>query len=71
MIGELVAAIFNTKANNLSKSAFADPRMVKLFKKYEEDTKAFKQELKDRGVYDLNDLRTAIKTNPLAKNFKL
>jgi len=71
MIGKLVTAIFNTKANNLSKSAFADPRMVKLFKKYEEDTKAFKQELKNLGMTSLDDLKTAIKTNPYTKNIKI
>jgi hypothetical protein len=45
--------------------------MTKLFEKYHEDTKEFKQELKDMGMTSLDDLRTALKTNPMAKNFQL
>ena len=41
-IGKLATAIFNNKASKISKNAFEDPRMVKVFNKYIEDTKEFK-----------------------------
>ena len=44
--------------------------MVKVFNKYIEDTKEFKKELKDIGLTSLDDLRTAIKTNPYAKDIQ-
>lgn len=69
MIGKLVAAIFNTKANNLSKSAFSDPRMTNLFDKYVEDTKKFKKELKDLGYSSKEDLKKALAKNKRVKNY--
>jgi len=69
MIGKLVAAIFNTKAYNLSRSAFEDPRMTNLFDKYFEDTKKFKKELKDIGYSSKEDLKKALAKDPRVKNY--
>lgn len=67
--GKLVTAIFNNKANKLSKKAFSDPRLTKVFDKYVEDTKKFKQELKDLGLSSREDLKNAINNNPRLKPF--
>jgi len=67
--GKLVTAIFNNKANKLSKKAFSDPRLTNLFDKYVEDTKKFKEELKRIGYTSREDLKTAINKNPRLKPF--
>jgi len=59
-IGKLATAIFNNKAKKLSKNAFSDPRLANLFDKYVEDTKKFKQELKDLGLSSKEDLKKAL-----------
>jgi hypothetical protein len=71
MIGWLAKKVFEVQADSLTNKFCNDPRMTKLFEKYHEDTKEFKQELKDLGMTSLDDLRTAIKTRPGLKNFKL
>lgn len=63
-IGKLATAIFNSKAKKLSKKAFSDPRLTKLFNKYVEDTKDFKEELKSIGLTSSADLKKALESNP-------
>lgn len=67
--GKLVTAIFKNKANKLSKKAFSDPRLTKVFDKYVEDTKKFKEELKRLGLTSREDLKNAINKNPRLKPF--
>lgn len=67
--GKLVTAIFNNKAKKLSKKAFSDPRLTKVFDKYVEDTKKFKDELKRLGLTSREDLKTAINKDPNLKPF--
>lgn len=67
--GKLVTAIFNNKANKLSKKAFSDPRLNKVFDKYVEDTKKFKAELKRIGYTSTEDLKNAINKNPRLEPF--
>lgn len=68
-IGKLATAIFNNKAKKLSKKAFSDPRLTKVFDKYVEDTKKFKAELKRLGLTSTTDLKNAINKDPNLKPF--
>ena len=68
-IGKLATAIFNSKAKKLSKKAFGDPRLTKVFDKYVEDTKKFKAELKRLGLSSREDLKNAINKDPKLKPF--
>lgn len=68
-IGKLATAIFNNKAKKLSKKAFSDPRLTKVFDKYVEDTKKFKEELKRIGYTSREDLKNAINKNPRLEPF--
>ena len=68
-IGKLATAIFNNKAKKLSKKAFSDPRLTKVFDKYVQDTKKFKEELKSLGYSSREDLKNAINKNPKLKPF--
>lgn len=68
-IGKLATAIFNSKAKKLSKKAFSDPRLTKVFDKYVEDTKKFKAELKRLGLSSREDLKNAINKDPKLKPF--
>ena len=68
-IGKLATAIFNSKAKKLSKKAFSDPRLTKVFDKYVEDTKKFKDELKRLGLTSREDLKNAINKDPNLKPF--
>ena len=69
MIAWLAKSIFNTKAKALGKKASGDPRLTAVFDKYEEDTKKFKQELKDLGYTSREDLKNAINKDPNLKPF--
>ena len=69
MITWLAKSIFNSKAKALIKAASCDPRLTSVFKKYEEDTKQFKQELKDLGLTSREDLKNAINKDPRLKPF--
>ena len=62
--GKLVTKIFNSKALKVGKKMFKDPRMVKAFDNYIEDTKKFKDELKRLGLTSRQDLIDATKKNP-------
>ncbi len=68
-IGKLATAIFNSKAKKLSKKAFSDPRLTKVFDKYVQDTKKFKEELKSLGYSSREDLKNAINKDPKLKPF--
>ena len=69
MITWLAKSIFNSKAKALGKKASGDPRLTAVFEKYEEDTKQFKQELKDLGYTSTEDLKNAINKDPRLKPF--
>ena len=69
MITWLAKKVFQIKADALTQKAFADPRLTAVFDKYEEDTKKFKQELKDLGLTSTEDLKNAINKNPRLKPF--
>jgi len=69
MITWLAKKVFQMKADALTRKAFADPRLTAVFAKYEEDTKKFKQELKDLGLSSTEDLKIAINKNPRLKPF--
>ena len=69
MITWLAKKVFQIKADALTQKAFADPRLTAVFEKYEEDTKKFKQELKDLGYTSQEDLKNAINKNPRLKPF--
>ena len=68
--GKLVTKIFNSKALKVGKKMFKDPRMVKAFDDYVEDTKKFKQELKRLGLTSRQDLIDATKNDPNLKTYK-
>ena len=53
----------------MSKKAFSDPRLTKVFDKYVEDTKKFKEELKRIGYTSREDLKNAINKNPRLEPF--
>jgi len=69
MITWLAKKVFQMKADALIKAASCDPRLTSVFKKYEEDTKKFKAELKRLGLTSTEDLKNAINKNPRLKPF--
>ena len=69
MIAWMARKVFQIKADALTQKAFADPRLTAVFDKYEEDTKKFKQELKDLGLTSREDLKNAINKDPNLKPF--
>lgn len=69
MITWMAKKVFQMKAGALMRKAFADPRLTAVFDKYDEDTKKFKQELKDLGLTSTEDLKNAINKNPRLKPF--
>ena len=68
--GKLVTKIFNSKARKVGKKMFKDPRMVKVFDDYIENTKKFKDELKRLGLTSKQDLIDATKKDPNLDTFK-
>jgi hypothetical protein len=64
MITKLVVGLFKSRAGELAKQAFKDPRMVDAFDKYIEDTKEFKARLKRLGLTSREDLKNAINNDP-------
>ena len=69
MIGWLAKKVFEIQADSITNKFCNDPRMTKVFNKYVEDTKEFKQDLKDMGLTSLADLKANLekRNSPLAK----